>query len=108
MSNTQMKHLKTDLMVIVALSTIFLIIAGLFLFVGYLETHYTVKAKIVEIDGNTYTMETKNGHQFKVEMPEHKVGDTVELHMVTNNTDNFYDDEIEEVEIGDHSKITLE
>ena len=108
MTNLQKKHLKVDIAAVAVITTVVLSIIGLFMLVGYIETHYTVKAKIVEIDGNTYTVETKNGHQFKFELPEYEVGDSVELNMVTNNTDNFYDDEIEIVEIDDHSKILLE
>lgn len=107
MTNLQKRRIKTDLTAVAIIAIVLSFIIGMFMLVGYIETHYTVKAKIVEIDGNTYTVETKNGHQFKFELPEYEVGDSVELNMVTNNTDNFYDDEIEVVEIEDHNKITL-
>jgi hypothetical protein len=97
-----------DIQAIVVIILIVSFITGLFLLVGYNENNYTVNTKIVAIEGNTYTVETKNGHQFQFTVEEYEVGDEVKLYMRTNNTDNFYDDEIQKVKVESRDELKMQ
>jgi hypothetical protein len=75
--------------------------------VGYVENNYTVDAEIVEIDGNTFIVETETGHTFEFTLADYEEGDKVKMYMFTNHTTRFNDDEIQKVKIdGDIHKFT--
>ena len=59
---------------------------------GYVENNYTLNTTVVDIEDNVYTVETKNGNQFKFELAEYEEDKEVKLYMYTNHTDNCRDD----------------
>ncbi len=71
---------------------------------GYVETHYDRKdCTVVEVVGSCVTAEDKIGELWSYYVGTDStvvVGDTVTLHMFTNNTDNtIYDDEVIGVDV---------
>jgi hypothetical protein len=79
----------------------------LFGFAGYIESHYTVDATIVEIEDNVYTVEYPNGHQFQFTLDEYEVGDEVKLYMDNNHTDGSSDDTIYKVKINEDTVVDM-
>jgi hypothetical protein len=73
---------------------LFMTLLGL---VGYVENHYSCTAEIVEIEGNTYTVETPNGNRYQFDIEEYKVGDEIEIYFDGHHTDRFSDDTIYKV-----------
>lgn len=65
---------------------------------SYVESHYTRKdCVVVQAEGQLVHAEDRQGHVwcYEVEGDTPSVGDTVDLHMYTNNTDSYiYDDEV--------------
>ena len=71
---------------------------------GYVETHYDREdCTVVEVVGSCVTAEDKIGELWSYYVDTDRtvvVGDTVTLHMFTNNTDNtIYDDEVIGVDV---------
>jgi len=75
-----------------------LIIVGVVLIGGYIETHYTIKAKVADVTNEVVTFEdnkTGNLWQWKIEEGESwTLGENVKLSMNTNCTDGIKDDYI--------------
>ena len=97
----------SDIQVIIVIILILSVFIGLFAIVGYIENNYTVDTKIVAIEGNTYTVEAKNGHQFKFTLDEYEVGDEVKLYMRANSPKNCYDDEIRKIKMDNNDTMEM-
>lgn len=68
--------------------------------VGYVETHYTKKATVVEVNETTNEVVVVDtiGHEWAFEGTGYTVGDKVTMTMYTNHTDSIItDDEIVKV-----------
>ena len=83
--------MKNFIKATLAFITIFLILPG---FAGYLETHYTMEAKVVNFEvGNIVIIEDTTGNLWAVEAEGFKVGDKVKATFCTNYTDNKREDD---------------
>lgn len=71
----------------------------MFVFVSWIDTHYTRHdCEVIECVKDVVTVEDNCGYQWQFIGGGCKVGDTVDLKMHTNHTDNYiFDDEIIEV-----------
>ena len=72
---------------------------GALALVGHIEHHYTIGAKVTELDGYTYTVVDEAGYEWKfTDDTLFPVGTKVKLKMFTNCTHNSrVDDEIVKV-----------
>ena len=69
-------------------------------FCGYIETHYTRQATVIEVNGDVITVEDNCGYLWDFEGDGFTVGDNVSIKMYNNTTDNIIkDDEIINVTI---------
>ena len=69
-------------------------------FCGYIETHYTRQATVIEVNGDVITVEDNCGYIWDFEGDGFTVGDNVSMKMYNNTTDNIIkDDEIINVTI---------
>lgn len=65
---------------------------------NYAETHYSKKAEVVTVVGNSISIEDENGDRWLFYGKGFERGDKVRVIMYNNHTDlNIYDDEIVKV-----------
>lgn len=71
----------------------------MFVFASWIDTHYTRHdCEVIGYTEDVVTVEDSCGYQWQFIGEGYEVGDTVDLKMYTNHTDNYiYDDEIIEV-----------
>lgn len=68
--------------------------------VGHIETHYTMKCKVIEIENNIVTLEDPAGYCWEVENETLYLDETYTVTFFTNGTDNTrLDDEIKKISI---------
>lgn len=72
------------------MAVVFILILGL---CSIIETTYTQKATVIEVENNIILMEDKSGHVWEFEASEFSVGDEVELVMNNNHTDLILEDD---------------
>lgn len=65
---------------------------------GYIETHYTRKAKVTEVTGETIIVEDTTNNVWSFEGEGFMVGDKITLKMDNSCTDCIYDDVVVKVE----------
>lgn len=58
------------------------------------EKEYTVKGKVVYIDGDLFTLATTDGNEWECYADGYSVDDVVEITFNNNKTINIYDDSI--------------
>lgn len=77
---------------------VLLIFVSCFCICSYAETHYTRKAKIIEITNDLVTAEDSCGYLWEFEGDGFEVGTEIKLIMDTNNTNtNIFDDKVIDV-----------
>ena len=75
----------------------FILLAGI---VGHIETHYTMKCKVIEIENNIVILEDPAGYCWEVENETLYLDETYTVTFFTNGTDNTrLDDEIKKISI---------
>lgn len=65
---------------------------------GYIETHYTREAEVIEVTGETIVVEDTTNNVWSFEGDGFTVGDKITLKMDNSCTDCIYDDVIVKVE----------
>ena len=84
-----------------AITTIIITVIMLTMFYAstWIETHYTRKATVIEVNDNIVTVVDDTNNFWSFEGTEFNVNDKVTMTMDSMNTDlNIYDDEIIDVE----------
>ena len=90
------RHIK-DILFSLIFWGVIIILMG---FCGYIETHYTRQATVIEVNGDVITVEDNCGYLWDFEGDCFTVGDNVSMKMYNNATDNIIkDDEIINVTI---------
>ena len=69
-------------------------IIGMLLVSGYLDTHYTFKGSVVEIEDDLVVVEDFGGDLWEVYADGYQVGDNVKVYVDDNGTSTYNDDEI--------------
>lgn len=78
---------------------ILIIFVVCFCTVGYIESHYTKKATVIDVINDYVTVEDEQGQVWTFGGDGFHKGDRVKLTMFTNHTDYTYDDEIVKAKI---------
>lgn len=97
MTQRTKKRILTVVAVVVALVALVLV-TGI---VGYIETHYTREAKVIELESDSViVVEDATGNVWAFDGEGYAVGDEVAMKMHTNGTDSIItDDVIENVKL---------
>lgn len=66
---------------------------------GYIESHYTKRATVIDVINDYVTVEDEQGNIWAFGGDDFHKGDKVKLTMFTNNTAYTYDDEIVKAKI---------
>jgi hypothetical protein len=69
-------------------------VTGMFLVSGYLDTHYSFKGSVVEIENDIVVVEDFGGYQWEVYADGYQVGDNVKVYVDANGTSTYDDDKI--------------
>ncbi len=69
---------------------VFIILMG---FCGYIETHYTRQATVIEVNGDVITVEDNCGYLWDFKGNGFTVGDNVSMKMYNNTTDSIIKDD---------------
>lgn len=94
-ATTIRKRIKTsEVAYCVSCFLIFAFVTGMFLVSGYLDTHYSFKGSVVEIENDIVVVEDFGGHQWEVYADGYQVGDNVKVYVDDNGTSTYDDDKI--------------
>lgn len=66
---------------------------------GYIESHYTKRATVIDVINDYVTVEDDQGHIWVSGGDGFHKGDRVKLTMFTNHTNYIYDDEIVDAKV---------
>ena len=63
------------------------------LLMGIVQTYYTRKATIVDVQNTTIIVEDKIGHRWEFKGEDYNIGEHITLVMNTNSTENYISDD---------------
>lgn len=79
---------------------IIIVMIMMYVFVSYINTHYTREATVIHTANNYYAVAVdNNGNEWEFCADNICVGQEIEMKMYTNHTDTIYDDEVVGIKI---------